>query len=125
MTDFQRFEVSYGGHTYISEFDFEAIKKADEMKIMELDKAPISFTAAVFYCSVLKNHPNANSRRVREFFDSIVQDEEYGISAFDDITEEFLTHFLEFAASDKKKTKKRFTADAPPQKVVNLPKVEK
>lgn len=125
MTDFQQFEVSYNGQTYISEFDFEAIKRADEMKVMDLTSAPLAFTAAVFYCSVLKNHPYANQRKVRGFFDAIVQDEEYGLSAFDDIVEEFTAHFLQYAALDKTKKKKKFAAMAPAQKVVNLPKAEK
>lgn len=125
MTEFQRFEVSHNGYTYVSEFDFEAVKRADEMKVMELDRAPLSFAAAVFYCSVLKNHPHANRQKVQEFFDSVVQDEEYGLSAFDDITEEFLTHFLQYAASDKQKKKRKFTAVTPTAKVPNQPGREK
>jgi len=120
MQDFKKFEVSYNGHTYISEFDFESIKRADELKVMELGSSPISFTAEVFYCSVLKHQPNVSRRKIREFFDSVIQDEEYGLSAFDDIVEEFMQHFLEYAAPGRQKKKKRFTASESP-KVQNIP----
>lgn len=124
MTDFNRFEVSHHGITYISEFDFEALKKADELKVMDMTGSPVSFTFLVFYCSVLKNNPYANQRRVREFFDEVVQDEEYGMEAFTEITEEFINHFLEFVAPKKKKKTKKFTTVSPAAEVVNFQKAD-
>lgn len=123
MKDFKRFEVSHHGITYISEFDFEALKRADEMKVMEMTGSPINMTFSIFYCSILKNNPYANQRKVREFFDEVIQDEDYGIESFNNIMEEFVNHFLEFAAPKKKKAK-QFTAMTPASEVVNFPKAE-
>lgn len=120
MKDFKRFEVSHHGITYISEFDFEALKRADEMKIAEMTGSPINGTFSIFYCSVLKNHPYANQRKVREFFDEVIQDEDYGLTSFKEITDDFNEHFLALAAPSKKK----FTAVAPASEIVNFPKAE-
>lgn len=124
MTDFKRFEVTHNGITYISEFDFEALKLADEMKVMGMGSSPMNMTYSIFYCSVLKNHPYVNQRKLREFYDDVLRDEEYGINAFEEIVEEFVNHFLEFVDSKGKKAKKRFTASAPAATVVNYPKAE-
>ena len=124
MQDFKKFEVSYNGKSYTAQLDFSAIRRADELRIMELKDSPISFTAAVFYCSVLKHHPNASQRKVREFFDEVIQDEEYGISSFDEIVEEFIQHFLAFAAPGRKTGKKRFSP-VESASVPNAPRPEK
>lgn len=123
MTDFKRFEVTHNGVTYISEFDFEALKQADDMKVMDCQGSPLTMSFIIFYCSVLKNHPYANQRLVREFFDGIVQDPEYGLGAFSEILEEFTTHFLALTGKRDKKKRKKFSATTVP-KVANFPQAE-
>lgn len=127
MTDFKVFQVAYGEHEYTAQFDFDALRKADEAGIIEMsEKNPLAFAANVFYHAVLKNHPHTNRKRVLDFAYKIIEDEEYGYHAFDDICEDFIVNFTKYL--DEKdptgKVRKKFTAVESP-KVINLPKESK
>ena len=122
MNDFARIEVEYDDQEYISEFDFESIKRALEMGIMDKLDDMFSFTKILFYCSVLKNHPFANKRKTDEFVEMVIQDEEYGLDAFTEISDAFYEGFMRYKGG-KGKEKKVFSAKKEP--VRNVPKASK
>lgn len=106
MTDFNKFTVEYDGTTYTSEFDMSTILKWEEMGAMENKDRPIEFTFITFYASILKNHPYATQRKVREFFNEIIKDPEYGIEAFEDIVDEATRIYMILFTSKGEKKKK-------------------
>ena len=105
MTEFNRFIIEYNGYRYIAEFDTDTVKRCEDMGVLENKEKPIEFTFICFYASILKNQPHVSVRKARELFDAVIKDEEYGISAFDDIVEEFTTLYsmLFTVKSGKKK----------------------
>lgn len=123
MRDFQRIKVAYGGQEYISEFDNDSLKRCEDMGVMGMKEKPTEFAFTCFFCSLLKNHPYASHRKVKEFFDSVIFDEEYGVDAFTEITEEFVRLYSMFFMG-KGKGKKKFTPDVPAQTVA-FPKTDK
>ena len=63
----------------------------------------------------------ASMRKVREFFDKVICDPEYGVEAFDEIVDEFISLYgLLFTAKSEKK--KKFSAE--PAKKLTIPKTE-
>ena len=123
MNEFVRIAVEYDGIEYISEWDFEGIKKALEMNITEQMNDPISYVKTAFFCSVLKNHPYANKKKTDEFVDAVIQDEDYGLDAFAEITDAFAEGFIRLKGGKDKKKKKVFSAQK--ATVTNIPKNSK
>jgi len=91
MQEFQKFTVEYDGIKYVSEFDTKSVKRGEELGVFENRNKPIECTFLIFYASVMKNHPTASMNKVREFYNKIIEDPEYGVTAFENIIDEFFT----------------------------------
>lgn len=121
MNDFSVFELEHDGIEYTAEFDFAALKLADSLGIMSLTDKTLSFVSTVLFCATRKHHPFTTRKKMDEFFDSVVQDPEYGLSAFDDLVEEFTQHFLQYITNNENKEKKTKKFTAKTVKIVNSP----
>lgn len=123
MIDFQKIPVSYGGHDYIAEFDEDTVLKCQSAGVLALTDKPVDFAFECFFWSIQKNHPFTTRQKAREFFDSVVKDEEYGPNAFSDITDEFIKDYsMLFTLKDRKgKEKKKFSVLTSPE--IKIPKV--
>lgn len=122
MNEFQKIPVSYGGHDYVAEFDTDTLLKCQSAGVLGLSDKPVDFAFECFFWSVQKNHPFTTRQKAREFFESVVKDEEYGPDAFSEITDEFVRAYgMLFTSKDAKgRKKKRFTALPSPE--VKMPK---
>lgn len=120
MNDFPRIEVEYDGYNYISEWDFNGIKRALDMDITEITGNAIEFVKVAFYCSLLKNHPFVKKRNTDEFVDKVIQDEDYGLSAFSEITDAFVEGFIQLQGGKNKNNQRVFTTKK--NTVTNIPK---
>lgn len=123
MIDFKKIEVSYGGHDLVAEFDTDTVLKCQSAGVLGMTDKPVDFAFECFFWSIQKNHPFTTRRKAREFFDAVVNDEEYGPDAFSDITDEFVRTFqLLFTSKDAKgKKRKKFTALTSPE--IKAPKI--
>ncbi len=119
MTEFNRYEIDYDTQSFICEWDFEGIKRACSMGIMEQTSDSISLVKTAFFCSLLKHHPFANKRIADEFVDKVIQDEEYGLDYFSPIVDDFLQGYTRLQGGKSKKKKILTPVNAP---VVNIPK---
>lgn len=123
MTDFKQFDVSYGGHSYTAEFDTDTVMRCQSAGVLELTSKPIDFAFECFFWAIQKNHPMSSRRVAREFFDNVILDEEYGLDAFIDISDEFARLYQELFISkggQNKKKKKKFKVLTAP--VIEIPK---
>lgn len=122
MNDFQKIPVSYGGHDYICEFDTDTLLKCQSAGVLSLSDKPVDFAFECFFWSLQKNHPFTTRQKAREFFESVVKDEDYGPNAFSEITDEFVRAYsMLFTSKDRKgKEKKKFTVLTSPE--VKVPK---
>lgn len=108
MNDFQKIPVSYGGHDYIAEFDTDTVLKCQSAGTLGMTDKPVDFAFECFFWSLQKNHPFTTRQKAREFFESVVKDEEYGPDAFSDITDEFIRVYgMLFTSKDAKGRKKK------------------
>lgn len=118
MVDFQKFPVAYGGHEYIAEFDNDTVMRCQSAGVFDLASKPLDFAFECFFWSLQKNHSGTSRRTIREFFDSVILDEDYGVDAFADISDEFVRLYsLLFTSKGKKKT-----FSAIPAPVIKIPK---
>lgn len=120
MIDFQQIQLSRGGHDYTAEFDSDTVMKCQSAGVLELTNKPLDFAFECFYWSVQKNHPMSSRRLLREFFDGVILDEEYGLEYFDAVTEEFVRVFTLLFTSRGQKNKKKPTIVSAP--VMKIPK---
>ena len=91
MVEFQKFFVEYDGIKYVSEFDTKSVKRCEELGVFENRNKPIELTFLIFYSSIMKNHPMTSMNKVREFYNKVIDDSDYGITAFEDIVDEFFS----------------------------------
>lgn len=125
MIDFQKIPVSYGGHDYLVEFNTDTVKSCVSAGALDLANKsdPIGFAFECFFWGIQQHHPFTTRKKAREFFDSIVNDDEYGPNAFSDITDEFVEKVNELFTSTDRKGKKRKTFKALTSPEVKAPKV--
>jgi glycosylphosphatidylinositol transamidase (GPIT) subunit GPI8 len=123
MTDFQKIPVSYGGHDFVSEFNAETVKGCVSAGALSMTEKPLDFAFECFFWSIQKNHPFTTRKKAKEFFDSIVDDEDYGPNAFSEITDEFAEKVKELFTSTDRKGKKKRTFKALPSPEIKVPKI--
>lgn len=109
MFNSQVFDVPYGTGSYVIEFCREGLREADSLGVLNDSIGILDKLSIILYAGLKKNHPFMTPSKAKKILDDLLEEEDYDVSSFDEIIEEFNRCYKECFFGQAKKAKK-FTA---------------